>query len=96
MLLIRWLETLRGRWAGISEFKKPHVFDEQAFHGAYWSADCRLYSCITVGPDYVPPDLNALIDRAIAGNLDLRQAAARIREARAQRGISEAERFPTI
>jgi NodT family efflux transporter outer membrane factor (OMF) lipoprotein len=42
------------------------------------------------------PKLNNLIELAISGNLDLRQAAARIREARAQRGISEAARFPTI
>lgn len=42
------------------------------------------------------PELNMLIERAVGGNLDLRQAAARIREARAQRGLSEAERFPTI
>ena len=42
------------------------------------------------------PQLTDLIDRAIAENLDLREAAARIIEARAQRGISEAGRFPTI
>ncbi|SFL39747.1 Outer membrane efflux protein [Nitrosomonas aestuarii] len=42
------------------------------------------------------PELTDLIDRAIAGSLDLREAAARILEARAQRGISEAGRFPTI
>jgi NodT family efflux transporter outer membrane factor (OMF) lipoprotein len=42
------------------------------------------------------PELTGLIDRAIAGSLDLREAAARILEARAQRGISEAGRFPTI
>jgi len=34
------------------------------------------------------PELTDLIDRAIAGSLDLREAAARILEARAQRGIS--------
>ena len=42
------------------------------------------------------PELSRLIDRAITGSLDLREAAARILEARAQRGISEAGRFPTI
>ena len=42
------------------------------------------------------PELTSLIDRAIVGSLDLRQAAARILEARAQRGLSEAERFPTL
>jgi NodT family efflux transporter outer membrane factor (OMF) lipoprotein len=91
-----------------------------------------IKGCVTVGPDYVPPESKApkqfsselsggltaespdkamlgqwwttlndsqltdLINRALAGSLDLRKAAVRILEARAQRGISEAERFPTI
>jgi len=88
--------------------------------------------CVTVGPDYKPPDMRApaqwqaeisgglaaasldaealanwwktlddpvltdLIRRAMNRNLDLRKARARIREARARRGISGAGRFPTI
>jgi multidrug efflux system outer membrane protein len=42
------------------------------------------------------PVLNNLIKRAIAGNLDLRQAVARIREARASLGISRSGFFPTV
>lgn len=42
------------------------------------------------------PELTSLIERALAGSLDLRQAASRILEARAQRGLSETNRFPTI
>ena len=42
------------------------------------------------------PTLSDLIARARAGNLDLRQAEARVREARAQRGIAKAGLFPTI
>ncbi len=42
------------------------------------------------------PVLTKLIDRAVAGNLDLRQAQARVREARARRGIAGANSFPTI
>ena len=42
------------------------------------------------------PTLTNLIERAIEGNLDLKQARARVREARARRGITEADRFPTI
>ncbi len=85
--------------------------------------------CITVGPDYVPPEqampdawhqelvrdlaegetsmktwwkslndpiLNNLIERASSGNLDLQEAAARVMEAEALRGISAGERFPDI
>lgn len=42
------------------------------------------------------PMLSVLIERAASGNRDLAQAEARVREARARRGISEAERFPTV
>ena len=42
------------------------------------------------------PTLSELIERARAGNLDLRQAEARVREARAQRGIAKAALFPTV
>ena len=88
-----------------------------------------LQGCITVGPDYVPPEqtmpdawhqeltqdlaegeknlktwwkslndpiLDSLIERAAAGNLDLQEAAARVTEAEARRGISTGERFPDI
>jgi NodT family efflux transporter outer membrane factor (OMF) lipoprotein len=40
--------------------------------------------------------LSRLIERAETGNRDLRKAAARIREARARRGLSEADRYPTL
>jgi len=87
--------------------------------------------CVTVGPDYVPPEirkpaqwiagadekagggsdpqslaqwwsvlndplLTDLVERAVRGNLDLKQAEARIREARARRGIARANQFPTL
>ena len=88
-----------------------------------------MQGCITVGPDYGPPEqimpdawhqeltkdlaegethlktwwkslndpiLNNLIERAAAGNLDLQEAAARVTEAEARRGISTGERFPDI
>jgi NodT family efflux transporter outer membrane factor (OMF) lipoprotein len=41
-------------------------------------------------------DLSNLIERAIAGNLDLKRALARVREARARRGVAQAGLFPTI
>ena len=42
------------------------------------------------------PQLNTLIQLAMTGNTDLRQARARVREARARRGISRADRFPSL
>jgi len=40
--------------------------------------------------------LDSLVARALNGNLDLKNARARIREARGLRGISEADLFPTL
>jgi multidrug efflux system outer membrane protein len=42
------------------------------------------------------PELSILIDRAAVGNLDLKKAWARIREARARRGLAKADLFPTL
>lgn len=42
------------------------------------------------------PELTSLIERAIAGNLDLKKARARVHEARAQRGVAQAGSFPTL
>jgi NodT family efflux transporter outer membrane factor (OMF) lipoprotein len=41
-------------------------------------------------------DLSSLIERAALGNLDLKRAQARIREARARRGIAAAGLFPAL
>ena len=40
--------------------------------------------------------LSSLEERAVKGNLDLKDARARVREARARRGISRANLFPTL
>jgi outer membrane protein TolC len=42
------------------------------------------------------PDLSSLTERAMAGNRDLKQAQARVRQARANRGIIRAGLFPTL
>jgi len=42
------------------------------------------------------PKLSELIERATAGNLDLKQAKARVREARALSGVAKSDLFPTI
>lgn len=41
-------------------------------------------------------ELSSLIDRAVSGNLDLKKALARVREARARRGMAKADLFPTL
>ncbi|TAH35527.1 MAG: efflux transporter outer membrane subunit [Planctomycetota bacterium] len=42
------------------------------------------------------PVLNGLIERALRQGLDLREALARVHEARALRGVAAADRFPTL
>ncbi len=42
------------------------------------------------------PMLNSLVDRAVAANLDVRLAEARVRESRAQLAFNRASLFPTI
>jgi len=42
------------------------------------------------------PVLTNLVERAVSGNLDLKSARSRVREARARRGISEARLFPAV
>jgi outer membrane protein, multidrug efflux system len=42
------------------------------------------------------PALDSLVERAVNANLDLRAAQARVREARAQRGVASAELFPRV
>ena len=42
------------------------------------------------------PLLSKLIERALAGNLNLREAQGRVLEARARRGFAQADRFPTL
>jgi NodT family efflux transporter outer membrane factor (OMF) lipoprotein len=40
--------------------------------------------------------LDSLVDQALTGSLDLRDAAARVQEARAVRGVTAADQFPTV
>lgn len=42
------------------------------------------------------PTLSSLIEKAVAGNLSLKQALNSVRQARIQRGITDADRFPSV
>ncbi len=42
------------------------------------------------------PQLSSLMERAVAGNLDLKNARARVGQARAARGVTKAGLFPTV
>jgi outer membrane protein, multidrug efflux system len=92
----------------------------------------HMTGCMTVGPDYVPPEIPApqkwtvlssgsttaeprdsralatwwatlndpmlseLIDHAVSNNPDLKKAQAAVREARALRGVSAADQYPSL
>ena len=45
---------------------------------------------------FCDPVLSDLIERARHGNLDMHQAEARLRHARAQRALAAADRWPTV
>jgi NodT family efflux transporter outer membrane factor (OMF) lipoprotein len=42
------------------------------------------------------PQLSSLIDRAVSNNLDLKKAISSVREARARRGASAADQYPSL
>lgn len=45
---------------------------------------------------YQDPTLNSLLDEALANNIDVQIALARVQEARARAGITNADRFPVV
>lgn len=82
------------------EYVPPEISSPQAWHAG-------LRGGATADPVYPEtlaswwttlndPTLTNLIERAVRGNLDLKKAQARVREARARRGISQADLFPTL
>ncbi len=81
-----------------------YVPPETAVPGAWASQLCSGLRAGEMDPAEVArwwtklgdPVLSNLVDRAVAGNLDLKEARARVREARARRGITRADRFPTM
>ncbi|MCI0445634.1 hypothetical protein L0152_20770, partial [bacterium] len=70
------------KWAGNDSTPTPSVTKiDQAPVAQWWTT-------------FNDPTLNTLVDRAVQGNLDLQLAQARVREARAQRGVVAADLYP--
>jgi NodT family efflux transporter outer membrane factor (OMF) lipoprotein len=74
--------SLPKEWAAGKEAKIAALQDART-PVAWWST-------------FNDPELSSLIERAVQGNLDVREATARVREARARRGISGADQFPSV
>lgn len=90
------LTTLAGCTVGPNhvapDAKSPSTWPEPLESGlASDTADLREW-----WRTFNDPTLDSLIDRALADSLDLREAASRVREARALRGITAADRLPSI
>jgi NodT family efflux transporter outer membrane factor (OMF) lipoprotein len=78
-----------------------HVAPERAVPAAWTAADGDALSGATAEltawwQRFDDTVLDELVARAVHGSLDLREALARIREARALRGFAAGERFPTV
>lgn len=72
---------LPAAWASESAAADPHAADQELRR--WWTT-------------FGDPQLTSLIERAMAANLDLRKAAARVRQARASRGVAFAAIGPTL
>ena len=79
------------------DYSPPKLEMQDAWHQAVTdglvAGEANLQTWWTVLND---PVLNGLIESAGKGNLQLKDAFARIKEARAHRGISAGERFPDL
>jgi NodT family efflux transporter outer membrane factor (OMF) lipoprotein len=101
-LLIFWLALLI--WGGCATVGPDYVAPKVAlppawpanFPGGLSRVDFGPSSLATWWTNLNDPDLNQLIERAVAGNLESQQARSRLREARARRGITRAERLPSV
>lgn len=83
----------------------PDYVPPESSASAAWHSELRLgLSAETMDPQKLAgwwttlddPILTSLIEQAVNNNLDLKQAMAKVREARARRGISQAGQFPTL
>jgi NodT family efflux transporter outer membrane factor (OMF) lipoprotein len=80
------------------DYQRPElpVPDRYAGVGATTQPAARAVDVARWWTSFNDPTLDALIDRAVASNLDLRLATARLREARALRGVVGADLFPDV
>jgi len=95
-----WVFSFAGCFAVGPDYQTPEIIAPKI-----WNSDLRR-SLTGAEPDKEivaqwwktldDADLALLVERALAANPDLQRAQARIREARARRGVAEAGLFPTV
>jgi NodT family efflux transporter outer membrane factor (OMF) lipoprotein len=78
-------------------YTKPEIPVPRAWNeGRGMEATESAVSLATWWTEFQDPTLDRLVNEAVAGNLDLKIAAARIREARAARGIAASAGLPQL
>ncbi len=80
------------------DYRPPQPSTPSAWYGATDHArfpPCGQADLVHWWTLFNDPVLTSLVERAVLGNLDLRQARARVRQARAARGVAAAGLWPT-
>ncbi len=78
------------------DYQRPEVPEPAAFRGEEGKAQAESIADANWSTIANDPVLDALIREAIANNLDLRTAAARVTEARARYGVVRSFQFPEV
>jgi outer membrane protein, multidrug efflux system len=72
-----------AEWKSDASGVNEHKQSEEQILAKWWTA-------------FDDPALSGLMDRAVTGNLNLKQALNSVRQARIQRGITDSDRFPAV
>jgi len=78
------------------KYKRPSVPVPDAFYGEERLAEARALADVPWWDVFGDPVLKALVEEALRNGFDVRQAAARVEEARARFGIARSELFPSV
>src|SRR2546421_10343897 len=81
------------------DYKKPKTNTPAQFsegHGGPTTQPAVAVDLTKWWKTFNDPELESLIDRAVAANFDVQTAEANVRAARAQLGVEEAKLFPTV
>lgn len=90
------MATVLGGCAIGPDYTRPTLAPPEAFRGQVTRPEAASLADLPWWDAFGDPALHELIKEAIAGNYDLRIAAARVQQARAQAGIARAAFFPSV
>jgi outer membrane protein, multidrug efflux system len=96
IMILLLLATLLGCAVGPNYRRPDMAVPQQWAHADRPGLSAGVVAILQWWQTLQDPRLDALIERAVHTNLDLRIAAARVREARALRGVAAADQFPTV